>query len=71
VGKLVGTGRALADGRDCSYLCDIAVLPSRQGSGLGKEIVRGWFACRLATGRSSSIRYRAGRPFTKASAFAA
>ncbi|HKV11756.1 MAG TPA: GNAT family N-acetyltransferase [Thermoanaerobaculia bacterium] len=38
-GRLVGAGRALADGVDCSYLCDIAVLPSHQGIGLGKEIV--------------------------------
>ncbi|HRC87879.1 MAG TPA: GNAT family N-acetyltransferase [Thermoanaerobaculia bacterium] len=38
-GRLVGAGRALADGADCSYLCDIAVLPSHQGLGLGKEIV--------------------------------
>jgi ribosomal protein S18 acetylase RimI-like enzyme len=38
-GKLVGAGRALADGRDCSYLCDIAVLPDQQGRGLGREIV--------------------------------
>jgi citrate lyase synthetase len=37
--KLVAAGRALADGGDCSYLCDIAVLPSHQGSGLGKQIV--------------------------------
>jgi len=39
-GALVGAGRALADGADCSYLCDIAVLPSHQGTGLGKEIVQ-------------------------------
>jgi GNAT superfamily N-acetyltransferase len=38
-GQLVGAGRALADGIDCSYLCDIAVLPSHQGTGLGKQIV--------------------------------
>lgn len=38
-GSLVGAGRALADGVDCSYICDIAVLPSHQGSGLGKQIV--------------------------------
>ncbi len=38
-GKLVGVGRALADGVDCAYICDIAVLPSHQGTGLGKEIV--------------------------------
>jgi ribosomal protein S18 acetylase RimI-like enzyme len=39
---LVGAGRALADGIDCSYLCDIAVLPAYQGTGLGKQVV-----CRL------------------------
>jgi len=38
-GRLVGAGRALADGIDCSYICDIAVLPSHQGTGLGREIV--------------------------------
>ncbi len=38
-GTLVAAGRALADGADCSYICDIAVLPSRQGAGLGKQIV--------------------------------
>jgi ribosomal protein S18 acetylase RimI-like enzyme len=38
-GKLVGVGRALADGADCSYICDVALLPSHQGKGLGKEIV--------------------------------
>lgn len=37
--RLVGAGRALADGADCSYICDIAVLPSHQGTGLGKAIV--------------------------------
>lgn len=36
---LVGAGRALADGADCSYICDIAVLPSHQGTGLGHSIV--------------------------------
>jgi len=38
-GKLVGVGRALADGVDCSYICDVALLPSHQGLGLGKQIV--------------------------------
>jgi ribosomal protein S18 acetylase RimI-like enzyme len=37
--QLVGAGRALADGGDCSYICDIAVLPRLQGVGLGKQIV--------------------------------
>ena len=32
-------GRALADGFDCSYVCDVAVLPSHQGTGVGKQIV--------------------------------
>lgn len=39
-GKLVGAGRALADGSDCSYLCDIAIHPDFQGHGLGKQIVQ-------------------------------
>lgn len=38
-GKLIGAGRALADGMDCSYICDIAVHPDHQGVGLGKDIV--------------------------------
>ena len=38
-GKLVAAGRVLADGRDCAYLCDIAVLPSHQGGGLGRKLV--------------------------------
>lgn len=38
-GTLVAAGRALADGRDCSYICDVAVLPSHQGLGIGREVV--------------------------------
>lgn len=38
-GKLAAAGRALADGVDCSYLCDVAVLPDYQGLGIGKAIV--------------------------------
>lgn len=37
--ELVGVGRVLADGVDCSYICDIAVHPRCQGMGLGKSIV--------------------------------
>ena len=37
--ELVAAGRALADGADCSYLCDIAVVPKHQGTGLGKQVV--------------------------------
>lgn len=38
-GKLVAVGRALADGKDCSYICDVAVHPDYQGIGLGKQVV--------------------------------
>lgn len=38
-GHLVGAGRALADGRDCAHLCDVAVHPDYQGQGLGRELV--------------------------------
>lgn len=38
-GRLVAVGRALADGVDCSYLCDVAVHPDFQGFGLGKDVV--------------------------------
>jgi ribosomal protein S18 acetylase RimI-like enzyme len=38
-GILIAAGRALADGIDCSYLCDIAVHPRYQGRGLGKAVV--------------------------------
>jgi ribosomal protein S18 acetylase RimI-like enzyme len=39
-GRLIAAGRALADGADCSYICDVAVLPEHQGSGLGREVVQ-------------------------------
>jgi ribosomal protein S18 acetylase RimI-like enzyme len=38
-GKLIAVGRALADGTDCSYICDVAVHPKYQGIGLGRDIV--------------------------------
>lgn len=37
--RLVAAGRALADGADCSCICDVAVLPSHQGTGVGKDVV--------------------------------
>ena len=37
--KIVGVGRALADGVDASYICDIAIHPEYQGHGIGKAIV--------------------------------
>ena len=36
---LVGAGRAVADGIDCSYICDVAVHPGYQRRGLGKAII--------------------------------
>jgi ribosomal protein S18 acetylase RimI-like enzyme len=38
-GVLVGAGRAVPDGVDCSYLCDVAVHPDFQGRGLGQAII--------------------------------
>jgi predicted N-acetyltransferase YhbS len=62
-GCLVGAGRVLADGRDCAYLGDVAVLPSHQGTGLGKQIVERLLA--MAQGHAKIILYSvAGRePF--------
>jgi ribosomal protein S18 acetylase RimI-like enzyme len=37
--KLVGAGRALADGIDCAYICDVAIHPDYQGVGLGRKII--------------------------------
>lgn len=54
-GRIVGAGRALADGADCSYLCDVAVLPTHQGTGVGKEIVSKLVA--LSEGHKKIILY--------------
>lgn len=54
-GKLIGVGRALADGLDCSYLCDIAVHPEHQGTGLGREIVEK--LVRLSQGHTKILLY--------------
>ena len=37
--RLVGVGRVLADGVDCAYICDMAVHPSHQGTGIGKALL--------------------------------
>jgi ribosomal protein S18 acetylase RimI-like enzyme len=37
--KIVGVGRALADGVDVSYIADVAIHPEYQGQGIGKAIV--------------------------------
>jgi len=36
---LIAAGRALSDGADCSYICDLAVLPTHQGCGVGRELL--------------------------------
>jgi len=54
-GRIVGAGRALADGSDCSYICDVAVLPTHQGTGVGKEIVAKLVA--LSEGHKKIILY--------------
>jgi ribosomal protein S18 acetylase RimI-like enzyme len=52
---LIGAGRALADGKDTSYLCDIAVHPEYQGLGLGKEIVQN--LVKLSAGHRKIVLY--------------
>ena len=54
-GKLVGVGRALADGVYTAYLGDIAVLPEYRGIGLGKRIVAELL--RLSAGHKKIILY--------------
>jgi ribosomal protein S18 acetylase RimI-like enzyme len=54
-GRLVGAGRALADGLDCSYICDVAVHPGFQGLGLGKDIVSK--LCQLSSGHKKIVLY--------------
>jgi len=39
-GRVIGAGRAVADGCDVSYIGDVAVHPDYQGQGLGKQIVQ-------------------------------
>ena len=52
---LVGVGRALADGLDCSYIADVAVHPDSQGIGLGKAIIERLVA--LSNGHKKIILY--------------
>jgi GNAT superfamily N-acetyltransferase len=54
-GKIVAAGRAVADGVDCSYLCDIVVHPAYQGTGLGKELIQRLIA--LSEGHRKIILY--------------
>jgi GNAT superfamily N-acetyltransferase len=54
-GRMVGAGRALADGLDCAYLADVAVHPDHQGRGLGAELIRRLLAA--AAGHRKIILY--------------
>lgn len=56
---LVGAGRALADGVDCSYICDVAVRPDYQGRGIGKQIIANLVA--RSKGHRKIILYAAPR----------
>ncbi len=38
-GRLIAVGRALADGKDRSYICGVAVHPDHQGLGIGTEVM--------------------------------
>jgi len=51
----VGVGRALADGMDCSYICDVAVHPEYQGLKIGKSIIEKLIA--LSQGHNKIILY--------------
>jgi GNAT superfamily N-acetyltransferase len=53
--RLVGAGRALADGLDCAYIADVAVHPDHQGRGLGRAIIRRLVT--LAAGHKKIILY--------------
>ena len=56
-GKLIAAGRALADGKDCSYICDVAVHPDYQGHGYGKQVVSQLMT--LSAGHKKIILYAA------------
>jgi ribosomal protein S18 acetylase RimI-like enzyme len=54
-GKLVGVGRALADGVYTAYIGDVAVHPDYRGTGVGKQIVAELL--RLCEGHKKVILY--------------
>jgi len=39
-GELIGFARVVSDKATFAWLCDVIVLPGRQGRGLGRELVR-------------------------------
>ena len=56
-GRLIAVGRAVADGRDCSYISGVAVHPDHQGHGIGREVVSRLVA--LSKGHKKIILYAA------------
>ena len=56
-GRLIAVGRAVADGRDCSYISGVAVHPDHQGLGIGKEVVSKLIS--LSKGHKKIILYAA------------
>ena len=54
-GRLVATGRALADGLDCAYIADVAVHPDHQGNGIGTTVIKHLIS--LAEGHKKVILY--------------
>ncbi len=55
--KLVGAGRAIADGIDCAYIADVAIHPDYQGKGLGRELMQQMY--RLVEGHRKVVLYAA------------
>jgi GNAT superfamily N-acetyltransferase len=53
--RMIGAGRALADGVDCAYIADVAVIPEYQGHGLGAAIINRLVAA--ASGHKKIILY--------------
>jgi ribosomal protein S18 acetylase RimI-like enzyme len=55
--RLIAVGRAVADGKDCSYISGVAVHPDYQGKGIGREVVARLVA--LSKGHKKILLYAA------------
>ena len=54
---LVGFARAISDGATNAYISTVVVLPTHQGKGIGRELIR-----RLTTGREGIVFVLHARP---------
>jgi len=63
-GELLGVGRALAYGVDCSYICGVAIFPSHQKLGLDKKVISKLIELSKVTRRSYCIHALAKKIFT-------